>query len=169
MLDVLHKQSVSRVPCLAMAHAMYSTPQHKRHLDAQSVFFVVDPDNNLSNTAKRITPVVNARPLWSGTISTAPSKKVIDQALREQDIYLYVFCGLTQVFLWHDCGSYCRYCGHGAGVNLLPPFEKVQCNSVSILVGCSSSNINKLGTFWESHGAPINFMLSGRYALFSND
>ncbi|KAF4527889.1 hypothetical protein B566_EDAN012301 [Ephemera danica] len=145
MLDVLRNNPASRMPCLALVHAMYSSPKNRRKLKASSTYFVVDPDNNLKYTSQRMKIVLEGRQQWDGTLSKCPTKDVVKQVLQEKDFYLY--------------------CGHGTGMHILPPVEQLQMQCASFLVGCCSSDLSRLGSFWEIHGAPVSLMLSGSPAV----
>ncbi|XP_059485725.1 separin [Neocloeon triangulifer] len=140
-LDILQTHPISRMPSLAMTHAVYMAPRSQRKLDSRSAFFVVDPDKNLPATSKRLRPVLKAREEWIGTIAELPEKPIIAKQLQENDIYIY--------------------CGHGSGSHLIDSDHFNPVNSAAILMGCSSADINKIGIHWESQGAPLDFLLGG--------
>lgn len=115
-------------------------------------FYVLDPENNLSNTQQRLGQVfdeLRRRLGWSGIVGEAPSEEAMARALQAVDIF--------------------AYCGHGAG-ELFVGREAVaglaRC-PVAVLMGCSSGRLKGYGDF-EPSGMVSSYLVGGSPAIVAN-
>ncbi|CAB3359286.1 Hypothetical predicted protein [Cloeon dipterum] len=139
-LDIVQVHPMSRMPCLALVHAMFKAPNTNRELDPGSAFFVLDPDKNLP-CASKLKPLFDARNAWKGIVGEAPERTEMEKHLQDDDIYIY--------------------CGHGSGSHLVHNYDHMNLNAAAMLMGCSSADLYRRGVHWEMSGAPLNFILSG--------
>lgn len=60
-----------------------------------------------------------------------------------------------------------RYCGHGSGSKYFPNdhLVKLDCRAAPILMGCSSGQLAASGRIVDPTGAPIYYLLAGRWCL----
>ena len=59
--------------------------------------------------------------------------------------------------------TYFRYCGHGSGRKYFEgtSVDKLKLQSTSLLMGCSSGKLRRLGRVLEAHGIVLRLLLSG--------
>ncbi|KAJ1369691.1 hypothetical protein KIN20_031219 [Parelaphostrongylus tenuis] len=123
---------VARVPSVhAFFQALSSSKQVPIAVNIQKAFYVLDPDNNLGETQKRIKNYVSKFG-WQGIVGKIPSTAEVTEALRQQDVFFY---------MGHGSGS--RYFGRRA-------ISESTINAVSVLMGCGSVRLTTLG--WGMDG-----------------
>ncbi|CAO4360607.1 unnamed protein product [Caenorhabditis nigoni] len=88
-------------------------------IDVQNAYYVLDPENNLGETKKRMLDYIN-KFKWEGTVGEAPSSSEITTALSQCDAFFYF--------------------GHGSGSSVMPRsvIKQSTCNAISLLMGCGS-------------------------------
>eukprot|EP00667_Euglena_gracilis_P000685 EG_transcript_686 len=155
-LPALAGQSISRVPSLyylGLQLAKYergAPPSLLRDgVDADRVFFMLDPENDLHGTKERFGAYFAAKPAWQGLVGTAPTPVQFQAAMADYDCLLY---------LGHGSGD--RYLSRAA-VRTAP-----RCGVV-MLIGCSSGRLSAVADL-DPHGAPLNYLLAGSPCVVSN-
>lgn len=88
-------------------------------IDVQNAYYVLDPENNLGETKRRMLDYIN-KFKWEGTVGEAPSSSDISTALSQCDAFFYF--------------------GHGSGSSVMPRsvIKQSTCNAISMLMGCGS-------------------------------
>uniref|UniRef100_A0A1I7TKI6 separase n=2 Tax=Caenorhabditis tropicalis TaxID=1561998 RepID=A0A1I7TKI6_9PELO len=88
-------------------------------IDVQNAYYVLDPENNLGETKRRMMDYIN-KFKWEGTVGEAPNSKIITTALSKCDAFFYF--------------------GHGSGSAVMPRslIKQSTCNAISLLMGCGS-------------------------------
>ncbi|KHJ99191.1 peptidase family C50 [Oesophagostomum dentatum] len=88
-------------------------------VNASNAFYVLDPENNLGETRKRITEYVSKFG-WSGVVGKIPDPDVVREALQARDVFFYM--------------------GHGSGSRYFSRrmISENTINAVSVLMGCGS-------------------------------
>uniref|UniRef100_A0A8R1DQB2 separase n=2 Tax=Caenorhabditis japonica TaxID=281687 RepID=A0A8R1DQB2_CAEJA len=97
-------------------------------IDVQNAYYVLDPENNLGETKRRMLDYIN-KFKWEGKIGGAPDSTEITTALEECDAFFYF--------------------GHGSGSTVMPRsvIKQAKCNAISLLMGCGS-----VRTIPQAHG-----------------
>ncbi|VDL78144.1 unnamed protein product [Nippostrongylus brasiliensis] len=76
---------------VASVHALFRTlnknDQIPFEVNVNNAFYVLDPDNNLGDTRKRITDFVSKFG-WKGVVGKVPSTEEMAEALKERDVFL---------------------------------------------------------------------------------
>ncbi|KAE9415767.1 hypothetical protein Angca_007654 [Angiostrongylus cantonensis] len=123
---------VARVPSVhTFFQALANNKRVPMAVNIQKAFYVLDPDNNLGETQKRITNYVSKFG-WQGIVGKIPSTAEVTEALRQQDVFFY---------MGHGSGS--RYFGRRV-------ISESTINAVSVLMGCGSVRLTTLG--WGMDG-----------------
>ncbi|EFP03098.1 CRE-SEP-1 protein [Caenorhabditis remanei] len=88
-------------------------------IDVQNAYYVLDPENNLGETKRRMLDYINNFN-WKGIVGEAPSSSDITTALSQCDAFFYF--------------------GHGSGSSVMPRsvIKQSTCNAISMLMGCGS-------------------------------
>ncbi|KAK6024426.1 peptidase family C50 [Ostertagia ostertagi] len=123
---------VARIPSV---HALFQTlrksSQVPVEVNVHNAFYVLDPDNNLGDTRRRITDYVSKFG-WEGVVGKIPSVTEVTEALSQRDVFFYM--------------------GHGSGSRYFS--RRVICentvNAVSVLMGCGSVRLTPYG--WGMDG-----------------
>ena len=147
------RQPVSRVPSLPFLHALWSAHTGagasvvSAGVAQDSVFYVLNPDNNLPETEKRLEGALKSWTSWEGVVGKAPEKQEMKTALEGKDAFVY--------------------CGHGSGSKYLSidEIEKLRVRAVPVLLGCSSGQLRRLGRSVDPLGAAHSYLIAASPAL----
>ncbi|CAI2304391.1 unnamed protein product [Caenorhabditis sp. 36 PRJEB53466] len=98
-------------------------------IDVQNAYYVLDPENNLGETKRRMLEYITKFSTWQGTVGAAPNSSEITTALAKYDAFFYF--------------------GHGSGSSVMPRsvIKHSTCNAISMLMGCGS-----VRTVPQAHG-----------------
>ncbi|MEE6472121.1 hypothetical protein FKM82_009485 [Ascaphus truei] len=151
----LLSRSVTRLPSL---HFLLSYGLLRKYrppttlvqgVDPKRVFYVLNAHANLSGTEERFRDWFKSEPGWKGVIRSAPKSEQLQSALTEQDLYIYV--------------------GHGAGAHFLDAqtLQRLDCNAVVLLFGCSSAALAVRGDL-EGAGIVLKYLLAGCPLVLGN-
>lgn len=148
-------------------------------IDPKRARFVLDPEDNLHQTAKRLQPILDSMSSklgWEGVTKKMPSPDFISDALLDEDS-LYIYCG-------HGGGECCYSRSKVEG--LLHPSRDSKtlnrprrCRSSVILMGCSSASLNSFKRsneilpeeatgFFEPDGIALSYLSSGSPCVVGN-
>nr|DBA32722.1 TPA: hypothetical protein GDO54_000492 [Pyxicephalus adspersus] len=111
-------------------------------VDPKKTFYVLNPHSNLPGTEERFRDWFKNEPGWTGVIRSAPKSEELQTALTKQDLYIYV--------------------GHGAGAHFLDAqtLQRMDCNAVVLLFGCSSAALAVRGDL-EGAGLVLKYLMAG--------
>ncbi|XP_075707951.1 separin [Rhinoderma darwinii] len=147
-MPCLLTRSVTRLPSL---HFLLNYGLLKKHqpqstlvhgVDPKKTFYVLNPHSNLPGTEERFRDWFKNEPGWKGVIRSAPKSEALQSALTKQDLYIYV--------------------GHGAGAHFLDAqtLQRLDCNAVVLLFGCSSAALAVRGDL-EGSGIVLKYLMAG--------
>ncbi|XP_040281733.1 separin [Bufo bufo] len=147
-MPCLLTRSVTRLPSL---HFLLNYGLLKKHqpqsvlvqgVDPKKTFYVLNPHCNLPGTEERFRDWFKNESGWKGVIRSAPKSDEVQSALTKQDLYIYV--------------------GHGAGAHFLdaPTLQRLDCNAVVLLFGCSSAALAVRGNL-EGAGIVLKYLMAG--------
>ncbi|KAF7667734.1 hypothetical protein LDENG_00051570 [Lucifuga dentata] len=145
-ISILKSRSVSRMPSLHSLIGLSIQKQTntilKQGVDTRQVFYVLDPDANLSNSQDRFKEWFSSKQDWEGVCGIAPDSGQLEEAVATKDLYIYV--------------------GHGAGARFLDSqmMLKRQMRAASLLFGCSSAALAVRGDL-EGQGIILNYLMAG--------
>ncbi|KAF6020758.1 ESPL1 [Bugula neritina] len=93
----------------------------------ENTYYILNPDNNLPATESLFKPILTRRETWDGIISTQPTAEQYKQGLSKHSLFLYL--------------------GHGSGQKFLKGRDlcHLDCNTVVMLMGCSSGAFDSRG------------------------
>ncbi|KAI6204905.1 hypothetical protein M3Y94_00731400 [Aphelenchoides besseyi] len=140
-LPVFRKQMVSRIPSFYNLHLLlqkYETVP--RAVNAESSYYVLNPTGNLANTQARMEKLIE-RMQWDGVQGQIPSRDELLKALRSRDLYIYL--------------------GHGSGRKYIgdsSELRKILCQSVCLLMGCSSLEIRNDRQGYDGRSVVYDFI-----------
>ncbi|XP_061583549.1 separin [Cololabis saira] len=154
-MSFLKPCSVSRMPSLHsllglhVQREMDSQSILTRGVNAKKVFYVLDPDGNLTNARDRFKDWFCSQPDWEGVCGVAPDAGKLKEAVATKDLYIYV--------------------GHGAGAKFLNSQSvlKQQMKAASLLFGCSSAALVVRGS-QEGEGILLNYLIAGCPFILGN-
>ncbi len=176
-LSILRTCQVTRMPSVSLVEKRLKESLEAKNLSATRPlkgYYVLNPANNLARTQKTFENLFPKQYLWDGVKAVAPTQAQFAKGLQEYDIFVY--------------------CGHGSGIQYLPPsymaqqIKKVQ--STTLLMGCSSvakrqlgkydsagiidlymesSSPAVIGTLWDVTDADIDRLLQQLLAHWLND
>ncbi|XP_040845089.1 separin [Ochotona curzoniae] len=111
-------------------------------VDPRCTFYVLNPQNNLSNTEEQFRANFSSEAGWSGVIGKVPSHEQVQKALTEHDLYIYA--------------------GHGAGSRFFDgqAILRLSCRAVAFLFGCSSAALAVHGNL-EGAGIVLKYIMAG--------
>ncbi|KAE8627006.1 hypothetical protein XENTR_v10006832 [Xenopus tropicalis] len=154
-IPCLQKQSVTRLPSLRflLSYGLQRKYQPETTLmkgvDPKQAFYVLNPHANLPGTEERFRDWFKNEPGWKGVIRSAPKSEMIQSALTKKDLYIYV--------------------GHGAGAHFLDvqTLQRLHCNAVVLLFGCSSVALAVRGDL-EGAGIVLKYLMAGCPLVLGN-
>ncbi|XP_044265442.1 separin isoform X2 [Tribolium madens] len=149
MMEILSETSVSRLPSLYLAYALY-----KEHKDTikdgfkivkkpQSGTYLINPDLDLVNMQNRIESFCNYwLPTWEGIIGARPTNEQFEKLLLSGEIF--------------------SYNGHGNGSHFFSTInvEKIRINAVVLLFGCGSTRLTRIGPQTEMSTASHVYLIA---------
>ena len=95
---------MSRVPSLPLLHSLWSAHTGTEAsvvnsgVAQDSVFYVLNPDNNLPDTEKILEGALSLRSWasWEGVVGKAPEKQEMKTALEGKDAFIYILRSRVQ-------------------------------------------------------------------------
>ncbi|XP_077154114.1 separin isoform X2 [Ranitomeya variabilis] len=147
-MPCLLTRSVTRLPSLHFLLNYGLLKKHQPHstlvrgVDPKKTFYVLNPHSNLPGTEDCFRDWFKNEPGWKGVIRSTPKSEELQSALTNQDLYIYV--------------------GHGAGVHFLDAqtLQRLDCNAVVLLFGCSSAALAVRGDL-EGTGIVLKYLMAG--------
>lgn len=146
----LARQQFFRIPSLRFLATQLkffqteSFSQDLNNLNPDSVFYLLNPDNNLARTESRFKDKFLTKKSWLGYISSSPDPETLKSSLMSKDIYLYF--------------------GHGAGSSHFRPCNGIDCldlKSIGLILGCSSGHLHDENIAGEPIGTPYRYLMCG--------
>ncbi|CAL8335764.1 unnamed protein product [Lota lota] len=140
--------SVTRLPSLhsLLGHCLQREwdPRSilEQGVDPKQVFYVLNPDANLSDTQNRFTDLFSSQRDWQGVCGAVPDSAQLQEAVATKDLYIFV--------------------GHGAGARYLDgrTLLKQDMRAAALLFGCSSAALAVRGDL-EGTGIVLNYLTAG--------
>ncbi|KIH58744.1 peptidase family C50 [Ancylostoma duodenale] len=110
-------------------------------VNASNAFYILDPDNNLGDTQRRITDYVSKFG-WNGVVGKVPDPDVVKEALRARDVFFYM--------------------GHGSGSRYFSRrvISENVINAVSVLMGCGSVKLTPYGWGMDGKSAVYDYTVA---------
>jgi len=139
------KQPICRMPTIKHLSNLFNKLNAvSKNIDPAKGFFILNPSKDLISTQKVFEDYFIEKMKWKGKIGIEPNEQDIFSALQESDLYVY--------------------CGHGAGECFYSSedLRKIEVQSASFLMGCSSSFFSDNGLY-ENNGILISYLTSGWY------
>lgn len=154
-MPCLLTRSVTRLPSLHFLLNYNLLKQHQpqsslvRGVDPKKTFYVLNPHSNLPGTEERFRDWFKNEPGWTGVVRSSPKSEMLQTALTTQDLYIYV--------------------GHGAGAHFLDSqtLQRLDCNAVVLLFGCSSATLSVRGDL-EGAGLVLKYLMAGCPTVVGN-
>ncbi|KAI6183060.1 Separase [Aphelenchoides bicaudatus] len=140
-MSVFKNTLITRIPSLfTLKTLLIKHETIPKQVNARNSYYVLNPAGNLSATQKRLEEFVSKME-WRGVMGKAPSKEDLTEALKSQEMY---------VFLGHGSGR--RYIGNN--------LKRLDCRSVCLLMGCSSVEIIQEGRDYDGRSSVYDFILA---------
>ncbi|XP_018411707.1 PREDICTED: separin [Nanorana parkeri] len=147
-MPCLLTRSVTRLPSLHFLLNYNLLRKHQpqsslvRGVDPKKTFYVLNPHSNLPGTEERFRDWFKNEPGWTGVVRSSPKSEDLQTALTKQDLYIYV--------------------GHGAGAHFLDAqtLQRLDCNAVVLLFGCSSAAL-AVRRDLEGAGLVLKYLMAG--------
>jgi len=145
-------QPVSRIPsasflcALAANHTRSKTSISKTGVRQDKIFYVLNPDQNLSATQKKLEGELTS--LGSeGRVGEHPSLPEMKRVLSEMDAFMY--------------------CGHGTSAKSMPEneVEKMRVRALPLLFGCRSGQMCRLGRSLDPIGMASSYLIASAPAI----
>ncbi|CAD6194659.1 unnamed protein product [Caenorhabditis auriculariae] len=133
---------VSRI---ASIHAFFlhihTKPEIPRAVDINKSYYLLDPDNNLGDTKKRIFDYMAKFP-WKGVVGGSPSVADITEAFANMDMFFYF--------------------GHGCGTRHVSrkTIKQSKCNAISMLMGCGSVKTVPQGRGFDGRSVVYDYAIA---------
>ncbi|KAL6738388.1 hypothetical protein Aduo_011940 [Ancylostoma duodenale] len=133
---------VARIPAV---HTLFQTLRMRKKVpvavNASNAFYILDPDNNLGDTQRRITDYVSKFG-WNGVVGKVPDPDVVKEALRARDVFFYM--------------------GHGSGSRYFSRrvISENVINAVSVLMGCGSVKLTPYGWGMDGKSAVYDYTVA---------
>ena len=141
--------SMTRVPSLK-AVALQTAKRMPVKIDPHSAFYVLNPAGDLKATENQFKQVFSDL-AWNGITRTKPKGEVIEQAIRNKDLFVY--------------------CGHGSGSEYYDYYslleDQKECRASMLLMGCSSGELVDDGEM-DPFGVPYYCIASGSGTVVAN-
>ncbi|CAB3408096.1 unnamed protein product [Caenorhabditis bovis] len=111
------------------------------HVDLDKSYYVLDPDNNLGQTKKRILEFID-KFKWEGTVGETPKPNEVVSALENKDAFFYF--------------------GHGSGSKHVNrnTVKQSKCKAISLLMGCGSVRTLPQGLGWDGKSVLLDYVLA---------
>ncbi|RWS24071.1 hypothetical protein B4U80_00059, partial [Leptotrombidium deliense] len=143
------KQEMFRVPSLrflsVLLHNYKTNSIYSNGINPQSVYYLLNPSNNLPKTEQYFKEKFLKQKEWRGTIGCAPNSMELKNSLESKDFYIFF--------------------GHGAGTfyyrSLPEGLEGTNIKSASLVIGCCSGKLISDGEHFEPYGIPWRFIMNG--------
>ena len=197
-MNMFATKSVCRVPSLPFVIApvledkfisqvkKISAPSIEPKVKINSAKYVLDPEDNLEQTRKRLQPVLesfSSRFGWDGVIGEIPPKScILDALMRQNSIYIY--CG-------HGGGECCLSRSQVEALiqppssvdsleNTLHVYQHRRCRATVMLMGCSSASLHPFSrsksedttisgpAHYEPDGIAISYLTAGAPCVIGN-
>lgn len=147
------RQAVGRLPSLPFLAALNTSLRRDslstlvRGVQAEKVFYVLNPDSNLPDTEARLDKAFQEYQAWEGLKGTKPTKNQLEKVLQAKDCFMY--------------------CGHGSGSKYLSgdDVEKLRVRAVPLLLGCSSVRLERLGRMCDPLGTAHSYLIAASPGL----
>lgn len=183
----LRSKTVCRVPCLSFVLATLcehiTDPPGTPSIDPNSVAYILDPENNLHATKRRLLPVIerlNAKQNrhWNGVVGEIPPPSFFSKALADRlGLVMYFGHGGAQLcFSRRDVEEMIvgRFSNSPDGNSIEP-----SCRSTVVLMGCSSgrlvsinmknaSSIEQVPLYYEPEGIALSYLCAGAPCVIGN-
>ncbi|RWS07787.1 hypothetical protein B4U79_07582 [Dinothrombium tinctorium] len=143
------KQEVFRIPSVRFLSTLYTTfksqASFSKGIDAKSVYYLLNPSNNLAKTENHFKEKFKKQDGWQGVIGSPPEMQDLKFGLENKDLYIYF--------------------GHGAGLNyyrsIPDSLEGASIKCSSLVIGCCSGKLFCDGSEAEPYGIPFRFIMNG--------
>jgi len=148
-IPMLFDQPVTRVPSLQFLLSKVSCQSQFPQVDPVKTFYALNPQNNLPNTQKMFQKWFESEHGWHGITGKAPTQQQFSSALTDHELFIYF--------------------GHGTGREFLQgdDIQRLDCQAVTLLMGCSSGKLT-VGGECEPRGMALNYLLAGCPAIVAN-
>jgi len=123
----LVEQPVARLPCAAYVDRCVAAADARGGSVASSdAYYLLNPSGDLQRTQAAFEERF-ARPPWEGVVGEPPAEEALRSALERKDLFVY--------------------CGHGDGSRFISAdsLHRLPRCSVSVLMGCSSGALKRVG------------------------
>lgn len=158
-LPCLRTTDVSRMPSLNLINSTQHLTKliggekkvvatNKRSINKEKCTFVLNPDGSLPQVQTRLEKYFCDRVKWTPIIGRSPTPQEMQNSLENQDVFLY--------------------CGHGNGSNFFPEYavQKLVCNAIPILMGCSSAQSHFSGPGLYAYSSVHAYFTAGWLVRF---
>ena len=192
-MNMLRTRSVCRVPSLPFVigpilENNFFSEQTKSvfepEVNLQRVNYVLDPEQNLTQTRKRLEPILQSfsnRMSWRGVTGEMPHDSFINNALTAPNS-MYIYCG-------HGGGETCfnrskvdALVQPSKSLGQTTPLERNcrRCTSIVILMGCSSATLHSISRsnkeniplqvqrYYEPDGIATSYLNAGAPCVIGN-
>ena len=147
-LDVLDGQPCSRTPSIHFLYALYEIQEKNRSsvsklgVRSDKVFYILNPNKDLSNTQNRLEKPFREMSLGKGVVGEWPTLPQISTALSEMDVFMY--------------------CGHGSQMKTITgqQIEKLTARAIPLLFGCNSGKMESLGRMGDPTGIVESYLIA---------
>ena len=138
---------MTRVPSLPFLFALTAAQETttasvaKTGIRDENIFYVLNPDQNLRKTQKRLEGVFQDILLGNGVTGEQPSLPQMQKVLSEMDAFVY--------------------CGHG-NLKILPrsEIEKMNVRAVPLLFGCNSGKLSRVARHYDPLGTASSYLIA---------
>jgi separase len=178
-IPTLRGRSVSRIPSIDFLHdrvmlakwkcqsiEQRATMVDRAVIDPRKGYYILNPSGDLQRTEDRFKSWAAEMEEvgWKGISGHAPSEQQFLDALRNQDLVVYVIISIPRLFIPDDKA---RYFGHGGGEQYIRSHKirSLPSCAATMLWGCSSGALRDMGDF-DRTGTPYNYMLAGWYVIY---
>ncbi|XP_063918848.1 uncharacterized protein LOC135134157 [Zophobas morio] len=157
MMDILSNVSVSRLPSLHLAYALFQ--EYKDSIkngfkivkNPENGTYVVNPDTDLKGMQNRILSFYEYwLPTWQGVFGCKPTEERFEKMLVSSETFAYN--------------------GHGGGWHLFPmnKVERMRINAIVLLFGCSSTKLNILSPQVEMYSSYQMYLIACSPCIIGN-
>ncbi|XP_023243509.1 uncharacterized protein LOC111641562 [Centruroides sculpturatus] len=155
-IPLLRQHPVCRVPSLSLLHiqltsySLYPDCIFRKGVDTHNTFYILNPSNDIPDTQKKFQDVFKQQKGWHGIVGRAPTQQEFSFAITDHELFIY--------------------CGHGTGKVYLAgeSIERLKCQAVTILMGCSSGKLKVYSPHLEPTGVTLQYWLGGSPCVVAN-